>query len=85
MQIYKFYKNNCPGCYTLGRNLTILEKDISSQYEIISKNVEDDDNKELARSYGLSSVPALVRVHDNKMLVGGSHSRDVILQFFKEE
>ena len=82
MVVYKFTKNNCPGCKSLGKTLESISID---GVEIQEKSVEFDENKILARSYGLSSVPALVRVSDNKTLIGGSHKSEQILAFLKGE
>lgn len=82
MQVYKFYKDNCPGCYSLSRVLSVMElKDV----EIIEKNVGDEENKKLAKSFGLSLVPALVKVKSGKSIIGGKLKRDEILEFLKED
>ena len=82
MQVYKFYKNNFPGCYSLSRTLSTIEL---KNIEIIEKNVENEDDKKLAKSFGLNIVPALVKVKSGKSIIGGKLKRDEILEFLKEE
>lgn len=83
-KVYKFYKNDCSGCYALSRSISSIKNKIED-FEIVELNIETEENKSLARSYGLSSVPALVRVWDGKILTGGKNNGNTVLEFLKGE
>jgi thiol-disulfide isomerase/thioredoxin len=79
-ELYKFYKNDCAPCYALSRNLIVLENEIPEDINIIEKNVGIEENKILAKSFGLDGVPALVFPNGNK-LIGSKNTKEQILNF----
>lgn len=81
MKIYKFYKEDCPPCYALGRLLYQIT--IPTNIEIINMNVKQDDNKSLAKSHGIEKVPALLK--EDGSILSGSISKEALLTFIGAE
>lgn len=77
--LYKFYKPNCPPCYALSRNLMMI--DIPENIVILEKNVTIEENKQLAKSFGLEKVPALVFENGIKLVM--PKYKDEIISFFE--
>ena len=78
MKVYKFYKTNCAGCYTMSRILNMIQ--IPADVEIIELNTDVLENKEFAKSKGVSLVPTLMR-EDGKMLTGGKTTKQEVIEF----
>ena len=75
--VYKFYKDNCAPCYNLNRILNVIN--VPENIEIIPKNVNLDENKILAKSFGIDKVPALL-FESGKSLIG-QHNKDEVVNF----
>ena len=80
IELYKFYKNDCAPCYSMSRNLIILEDRIPEDIKIIEKNVGIEESKLLAKSFGINKVPMLIFPH-NKKMIGGKISKEEIIEF----
>ena len=72
--------DDCAPCYSLSRNLIILEDVIPEDIKIIEKNVGIEENKVLAKSFGIDKVPMLIFPH-NKKMIGGKISKEEIIEF----
>lgn len=78
MKVYKFYKTNCAGCYTLGRALAMIE--IPKDVELVELNTDIQENKDFAHQKGVSTVPTLL-FEDGRMLTGGKVTKRQLLEF----
>jgi predicted DsbA family dithiol-disulfide isomerase len=77
LKIYKFYKNDCPPCYSLGRILNHIH--IPENIELIPKNIEIEENKKFAKENGIDKVPALMNEEGLKII--GLKTESEILDF----
>jgi thioredoxin-like negative regulator of GroEL len=69
----------------LSRTINSIQDDLAKEYDIVELNVEKDENRALAKSYGLSSVPALVNASNGRVLIGGLYNASQIHSFLKGE
>jgi predicted DsbA family dithiol-disulfide isomerase len=76
-KLYKFYKKDCPPCYSLERIL--LQIEIPKQIELINSNIAIDENKNLAKENGIDKVPSLLFENGNKLV--GLKSKEEIIEF----
>jgi thioredoxin-like negative regulator of GroEL len=79
-KLYKFYKNDCPPCYSLSRNL--IKVSIPDTIELVELNVGEDKNKEFAKEFGIDKVPTLLFENGNKL--SGIKTREEIQSFIAE-
>lgn len=80
MKILKFFSPTCGPCKVLDRNL----QEAGIQYESI--DVTDDANEELITKYGITSVPILLYVGDNRETIlkyRGIMTVDDLNKYFK--
>lgn len=75
MKVYKFYKNDCPPCYALGR--IFYQMEIPKDVEIVEMNVGIEENKILAKNNGIDTVPALMK-EDGSILIGKMTKQNVL-------
>jgi thiol-disulfide isomerase/thioredoxin len=80
-KLFKFYKNDCPPCYAMARNL--LQLKLADTMEIVELNVNDETNKELAKENGIDKVPALMLENGNKLI--GLKNKEEIMAFINNE
>lgn len=64
--IVDFYADWCPPCKILGSNLIKFDKTKPENVTIYKVDIEDQ--KELARNYGIRSLPTLVYIKDGKIV-----------------
>ena len=74
-KIYKFWKNDCTPCRALSKKLETMK--IPDDVEIISLNIDNENNFQLAIANGISSVPALLDEKGNK-LIGLMPDKEII-------
>jgi thiol-disulfide isomerase/thioredoxin len=77
LKVYKFYKNDCPPCYALGRIFYQIE--IPDNVEIVEMNVAEDNNKNFAKSKGINTVPALMK--ESGEFITGKMTKTSVLEF----
>lgn len=80
MKTIKFYSNNCAPCKTMGRILA--ENDIQ-----IDTDCDINENPELARQYGIRSIPTIVILDDEgaeiKRLIGAISKEELLKELKK--
>jgi glutaredoxin len=75
--VYKFFRDSCSPCYNLSRILNVIN--IPDDVEIVPKNVGEENNKTLAKSYGIDKVPALIFEDGRKII--GNLTKDQVIDF----
>ena len=62
--VYLFHRPTCPYCRDIYPAWKKLEQTKSDGYKLIKINIEDEDdpNKNLVESYGITSVPVIYKV-----------------------
>lgn len=66
MVVYKFYKDNCPPCYSMSRLLNHIGVP-NENVKLINVNVDVEENKDLVTHYNVDNVPTLISENGNRL------------------
>lgn len=84
--ILDIYASWCGPCQQMAPHIEDLERELSDQYTFAKLNV--DEARELSIKYGVSSVPTLLFIKDNKVIgkeigyMGKDDIREKIEEYF---
>ena len=80
-KVFKFYKPNCPPCYTLSRILRHIQ--IPEDIEIVEINTLLEEHKQLVDEYEIENVPVLSFETGQKLI--GLNSASAIENFLNSK
>ena len=77
MKLYKFYKDDCSPCKTMKKIMSLI--DIPEEIEVIELSVNNEENKNMARDNGITTVPALMFENGKKFI--GVKKKQIVEEF----
>lgn len=77
MKLYKFQKDQCPGCNTITAILKTIE--LPTNIELIVVDVMKNENKHYLSEFEITSVPVLLA--ENGKRLNGATNRNKVVEF----